>query len=339
MLPYLSTRQAAEDVEAVRQALGGRRIAVYGQSYGTQLAAAYARQHPEGLSALILDGVVDTSLTPNAFWESSARGFETVLQATFAVCARRPLCRADMPQGAGAVYDRLATRLARGPLRVETGTGWLTQAMLRTSTGSALYSPQGRLDLLEDLAQYAHGDPSRLVEGAWIAEGVDPTTWRLLDTGVSYASYFGIQCADGITQTGTDAERGATWVADAAAVGVVLPRMGETVFANDLPCAWWPGTPAPVTPPAPLTLPGVPAIVLTATGDPVTPPWQAAAVAHALADARLIRTIGAGHVTLSDDAPCRYAPVVDLLLHGRLTPGTTICRGVMVPTYWSATRG
>lgn len=333
LLPFLGTRQAAEDLEAVRQALGAPRTVLYGESYGTQLAAAYARQHPEGLSGLILDGVVDTTLTPTAFWRSAARGFEGVLDETFATCSRRPRCRDDFPRSAAATYDALDRQLARAPLRVTGGTGWLTRAMLHTYIGSVLYSPSGRASLLHDLAAYARGDVGPLVEGAWIAEGVDPTTWGLFNTGISYASYFGIQCADGGYYAGTPTERAAAWQADGAAVGADLPRIGATIFDNDLSCAWWPGSPGPHAPPAPLVLPGIPAIVLTATGDPITPHWQGAAVVRSLAEGRLIRTLGGSHVTLSADAPCRYAPVAALLLHDRLPAGTTTCRGLMVPTY------
>lgn len=334
LLPYLGTRQAAEDLEAIRRKLGAEPMVLYGTSYGTQLAAAYARQHPEGLHALILDGVVDTSLSATGFWASAARGFESVLNETLGVCARRAACRRDMPQGARAVYDQLNARLARQPIPVRGGTGLLTQAMLHTYLGSSLYSPVGRANVLRDLANVARGDYASLVEGAWIAEGADPTTWTLTNTGLSYASYFGIQCRDSAYYTGTAGERTAQWTAQGAAIGEQLPRIGRTIFENDLSCAWWPNPPPPAAPPAPLVAVGIPTIVLTATGDPITPHAQGDAVFRSLAEGHLIRTIGAGHVTLSRDAPCSYAPVERLLLHGRLpTEPRTTCPGRFVARY------
>ena len=334
LLPYLGTRQAAEDLEVIRQTLAGEKIALYGTSYGTQLAAAYARQHPEGLSALMLDGVVDTSLSSPAFWASAARGFESVLNETFAICARRAACRRAMPQGASTVYDRLDARLARGPIRVAGGTGLLTQAMLHTYLGSSLYWPDSRATILRDLANVARGDYSSLVEGAWIAEGVDPTTWQLFRTGISYASYFGVQCSDSPSYVGTPAARAAQWNAAGAEVGRQLPRIGESIFLNDLSCAWWPNPPALAAPPTPLVLPGVPTIVLTATGDPITPHTQGEAVFRSLADGHLIRTLGGGHVTLSRSSPCSYAPVERLLLRGTLpTAKQTVCRAPFVTSF------
>ncbi|MGI9186032.1 MAG: alpha/beta fold hydrolase [Gaiellales bacterium] len=334
LLAYLDTRQAAEDLEAIRQALGAERMSLYGTSYGTQLAAAYARQHPEGLRSLILDGVVDTSLSATGFWASAARGFESVLNETLGVCGRRPACRRDMPQGARVVYDQLNARLARQPIRVTRGTGLLTQTMLHTYIGSSLYSAVGRATVLRDLARAARGDYDSLAEGAWIAEGVDPSTWTLLNTGLSYASYFGVQCRDAAYYAGTPSERAAQWTTAGAALGAQLPRIGQSIFEIDLSCAWWPNPPALTAPPSPLVAAGIPTIVLTATGDPITPHAQGDAVFRSLAEGHLIRTIGAGHVTLSRDAPCSYAPVEQLLLRDRLpaAPRTT-CPGRFVAPY------
>ena len=340
LLPHLGTDQAAEDLERIRQRLGSPPMTLYGTSYGTQLAAAYARRHPEGLRGLILDGVVDTSLSAPAFWASAARSFESVLDETLAVCGRRPACQRDMPQGARTVYDQLDARLARGPIRVAGGTGLMTRSLLQTYIASSLYSTGGRADILRDLARVAHGDYARLVEGAWIAAGVDPATWRLLNTGLSYASYFGVQCADSRSYPGTSDERAAQWTAAGDLINRQLPRMGRFVFENDLPCAWWPDPPALAEPPAPLVAAGIPTIILTATGDPITPHTQGEAVFRALAEGHLIRTTGSGHVTLWPDAPCSYAPVEQLLLHHRLpAASTTACPGRLVGPYGRSISG
>jgi pimeloyl-ACP methyl ester carboxylesterase len=55
---FYSTADHAEDLEAVRQALGVDRIAIWGVSYGTKLALAYALAHPEHVERLLLDSIV-----------------------------------------------------------------------------------------------------------------------------------------------------------------------------------------------------------------------------------------------------------------------------------------
>src|ERR671933_2393082 len=54
---FYATRDHAEDIESVRTALGFGKIALYGVSYGTKLALAYALAHPSGVDRLVLDSV------------------------------------------------------------------------------------------------------------------------------------------------------------------------------------------------------------------------------------------------------------------------------------------
>ena len=55
---FYSTAEHAEDLDAVRQALGFDKIALYGVSYGTKLAMAYALAHPSHVERLLLDSVL-----------------------------------------------------------------------------------------------------------------------------------------------------------------------------------------------------------------------------------------------------------------------------------------
>jgi len=55
---FYSTAEHAEDLDAVRQALGFDKIALYGVSYGTKLALAYALAHPDHVERLLLDSVL-----------------------------------------------------------------------------------------------------------------------------------------------------------------------------------------------------------------------------------------------------------------------------------------
>src|SRR5436309_439953 len=56
---FYSTRDHADDIDAVRQALGVDKIALWGTSYGTQLSVAYALTHPSHVDRLLLDSVAD----------------------------------------------------------------------------------------------------------------------------------------------------------------------------------------------------------------------------------------------------------------------------------------
>src|SRR5215212_1875962 len=58
---FYATRDHAEDIEAVRTAIGLGRVGLYGVSYGTKLSLAYALAHPAAVDRLILDSVVPST--------------------------------------------------------------------------------------------------------------------------------------------------------------------------------------------------------------------------------------------------------------------------------------
>src|SRR3954449_1979377 len=56
---HYTTPDSVQDMEAIRAALGVDKLTLFGISYGTELALAYARTYPEHVERLILDSVVD----------------------------------------------------------------------------------------------------------------------------------------------------------------------------------------------------------------------------------------------------------------------------------------
>src|SRR5262245_1276560 len=68
-----TTSVAADDLEAVRRALGYGKIDLYGTSYGATLAQAYLRQYPRSLRSVALDS---SSLPAVRIYDVSARSEE-----------------------------------------------------------------------------------------------------------------------------------------------------------------------------------------------------------------------------------------------------------------------
>jgi len=61
-LTAYTTDAAAEDLEAVRKALGHKKIILFGVSYGTRLALRYLALHPESVEKQILEGVLSPAV-------------------------------------------------------------------------------------------------------------------------------------------------------------------------------------------------------------------------------------------------------------------------------------
>ena len=56
---FYTTPDSVLDMEAIRQQLGVEKLTLFGVSYGTELAVAYARAYPQHVQRLVLDSVVD----------------------------------------------------------------------------------------------------------------------------------------------------------------------------------------------------------------------------------------------------------------------------------------
>jgi pimeloyl-ACP methyl ester carboxylesterase len=105
-----TTEQAARDIEAVRGALGYGRINLWGGSYGSRLAQAYARLFPGSVRALVLDGVA----APDQVVPAGARDAQAALDALFKQCADDAACAKAFPS-LRTEFETLAARLAKAP--------------------------------------------------------------------------------------------------------------------------------------------------------------------------------------------------------------------------------
>jgi pimeloyl-ACP methyl ester carboxylesterase len=137
---------AADDLDAVRAALGVERLDLWGQSYGTYLFTVYARRHPAHVRSLLLSGAYAPDFDP---W---ARDRARALRRGFRLACRRS-GRCD-GRAAIAHLGRLARRLARRPLPYRAnafGRRWRLRAdgAMLASLG---YASAGNPDLYVRLA-------------------------------------------------------------------------------------------------------------------------------------------------------------------------------------------
>jgi pimeloyl-ACP methyl ester carboxylesterase len=326
-----ATRQAAEDLESIRARIGVDRIALYGESYGTELAQAYAAAHPDRVSVLILDGAVDLTRTANAFWSDAATGFGQVLTDTLAACTADPDCHADVADP-DTTYDRLlrqydtADDVSFADPDGVVRTHPLTDAAFESAVDVLLYEPVGRMLIERAVAAFAHDDPvpaARLVDALGSGEGV----------GVSSFAYHAITCADYRVSPSADPHDIQAVEQAGVAAGITSLRTDE-VYTTQYPCLFWSYQPSDATRPAPLTTTPFPVFVLGATADPITPIDQARAIADRLSDGYLIVTTGGSHVSFGRHDECVDGPVLDFLLAGRRPASRSItCDGAVTERY------
>ena len=339
-LPFYGTRQAVADLDTFRQLMGDEKIWLYGESYGTQYAQTYAAAYPDHVSALILDGTVDLTLSGPDYYVGQATAFHNTLVDTLNACTADDLCAADFGGDALAFYDDLSAEIASSPVIVnfplpsgDTTERPFTFSDLEYVASSELYSEGTRLMLLRALASAYQGDLVPLMRLLYIDLALDPETLQPIpDPAYSDAVYYTVECNDYSYYSGTAAERGEALMRAGDALEGTLPYL-SSLFYGDIPCLYWP-TAGEVARPAPLAAADIPTLVLGATADPATPVENGEAVYSRLEDGYLITTQGGAHVIFGRGDACPDEIVTAFLVDGtRPEEREIMCEGIMFTPY------
>jgi pimeloyl-ACP methyl ester carboxylesterase len=129
---YTSTDSAA-DVRDIAVALGYEQVNLYGISYGTRLAQAVMRDHPEIVRSVVLDSVVPIDVSVYAEVSN-----DTALQVLFDGCKADPACNAAYPDLEAVFYD-LVAQLGAEPIMVEVSNP-LGEETFRVPVNGALFT-------------------------------------------------------------------------------------------------------------------------------------------------------------------------------------------------------
>ena len=286
-----TTTVAAGDIEALRQALGGPRLNLYGGSYGTRVAQEYARQHPDAVRSIILDGVVPPGL---ALGSEHSVNLESTLKALLARCADQPACA----EAFGDPYKRLyalrdqarAIPLAvslRDPRTHQPRELKLDESAVAGVARLFAYGPEtaALLPLLVDEA--LKGRPQSLVAQAALV-------YDSLAGMINHGMQLSVICAEDAAQL-SEREEDAELILGNAIVGVTLNQ-----------CAVWPKGPVSKDFNQPLKT-DTPVLLLSGELDPVTPPRYAEQVLATLDKARHLVGQGQGHILLPRGCTPRLA--------------------------------
>ncbi|MBM2616632.1 alpha/beta fold hydrolase [Actinoplanes sp. LDG1-06] len=89
---HADTASMVRDLDALRAALGLRRLTFHGSSYGTLLGQQYAERYPGRVRAIVLESVFDHSLDVRTFVRTQARAEQDAFDEFVAWCARETAC-------------------------------------------------------------------------------------------------------------------------------------------------------------------------------------------------------------------------------------------------------
>jgi pimeloyl-ACP methyl ester carboxylesterase len=306
---FYSTADTVADLDAIRQALGLERWAILGVSYGTYVAERYARVHPDRVTHLVLDSVVEQRDDP--FFVDNLRHAGTILKQ---LCVRGSDCRRVTDDPVGELH-RLVTRTNRRPIR---GHGVTIDGPSLFDTITTLTSFQQEqftvFPRFVHMALRGNPDPLLRVTAAVRASNATPAT--ALSMGLHTATL----CADFPFPWGSaDATQQDRRIALRAATRRLPADLGPfdraTAAGNGVmvTCLRWPQTVvAPAPEPGPL--PAVPILLLAGSWDLSTPMASARAEARRSPTAQLVVLHELGHATILQ--PCTK-PVVQRFFAGK----------------------
>jgi pimeloyl-ACP methyl ester carboxylesterase len=327
-----TTQESVADIDAIRQALGYRKLVLFGMSYGTKVALEYAEAHPSDIEALVLDSVVPTGVQ-DPFSLSSFAAMTPVLSelCSAAACAHitsnpvadlaRLAARMHAHPLKGFVYDGVGRRhrmsMSEAALLSLVYAGDLNpalRALLPAAVQSALrgdYAPMLRLDLLSNGLIPNVPLPHVTADAAG---GVDEALF--VDTTCEEAAFPWQRSAPASTKLSE-----ALGALHALPSSAFYPFDANTEWADGvLPgCSQWPNV-APA-PPVAGPLPQVPTLLLSGAQDVRTPTTNAETLLSRITGAQLLVVPYTGHSVLgSDFSGCAQAAVKSFFAGNAIQP-------------------
>ncbi|MFC5817600.1 alpha/beta fold hydrolase [Nonomuraea harbinensis] len=141
LFDHVDTGSVVRDLDALRAALGDRKLTAYGLSYGTLITQLYAERYPHRVRALALDSTMDHSLRTRAFLDTESRAAQDSFDEFVSWCGRTESC-ALHGRDVRAVWAELLERAGRGELTFpgEPGVPLSRTTLIRQAFG-AFYGP------------------------------------------------------------------------------------------------------------------------------------------------------------------------------------------------------
>ena len=273
-----TTAASARDLEQVRRALRYGPVNLWGGSYGTRLAQAYARAFPASVRSMVLDGVA----APDQVIPAGARDAQAALDGLFAQCAKDAACHKAFP-ALRAEFDALVARLERGgipltlpdPRTAEPVSFTMTAGRFLGTVHNILYAPADarRLPFLIHSASQGRWGPFVARQNLSTDFGMDASMSMLL--------HLAVVCAEDVPRM-TPALLAQDVGQLTKTLAAQIPGMCKTM---NVPAA-------PLAAPTPIE---APALLLSGALDPVTPPHRAASAARYMPRAQQAVVANAGH--------------------------------------------
>jgi pimeloyl-ACP methyl ester carboxylesterase len=307
-----SFRHFADDLEAVRTALGYGPVNLYGLSYGTRAAQHYMRAYPKSVRTAYLGSLVPIDIaTPLPF----ARAAQSALDRTLEACAAEAVCAKAYPD-LEQEFSAVMARLDAGVSVVVPGSDVkapLSRGRVAEYLRYLLYQTDSAADLPWMIHRAYLGDWSSLVDG--ILEHA-----RNFDEGFSSGLFLTLTCSEDVAFL---KERDIAPETDGTFLGDYRVRNQQAA------CARWPTYRLPPRHRRAFRS-DVPTLIVSGDLDPATPLAFTTHAAPGFSRRAEIILHGQGHSGWSDCADRAYT---ELVRSGSEKKIDTICPSTPRPPF------
>lgn len=313
-LANVGTANVARDLDAIRAALGDKKLTYLGYSYGTRIGAEYAEQFPQNVRAMILDGAIDPNADPIQADLDQAAAFQKAFDDFAADCAESDDCPLGTdPAKAVAKFRDLVDPLVDKPAKTTDPRG-LSYSDAIIGTIMALYSPTLWRHLSRGLTELTKGRGDTLLTMAdmYMRRDGEGRYTNATDSRVA------VNCVDQPAITDRD-----KIIEEDRRMRELAPFMSYGEFTGHAPmptCAFWPVP--PTSQPHLVSAPGLPpTLVVSTTHDPATPFQAGVDLAKQLGGA-LLTFDGTQHTVVFQGNTCVDDYATAYLIDGTLpAPG------------------
>ncbi|WP_426170282.1 alpha/beta hydrolase [Microbacterium sp. DWRC1-3] len=293
ILPYITTVNAARDMDLIRAVLGDKQLNYLGYSYGTFLGATYAKLYPEKAGRLVLDGAIDPAVPGLEVGATQALGFESALRAYMQDCLDSGECPFNGTVDE-AMTDLGALLASVDSTPLKSGDGRMLGAdSLMTAIIAALYSQDSWGYLTQALDEALQGDPTSALFLADFYNGRENGTY----TDNSAEAFRAYNCMDYPVEDDPAAE---------AAINAKIAQGAPTIapyWTGPDSCSVWPYPPTGTR--GEIKAEGAgPILVIGTTNDPATPYEWSESLANQLEEGVLITRVGEGHTGYNKGNAC-----------------------------------
>ncbi|MFB7053398.1 alpha/beta hydrolase [Streptomyces vinaceus] len=331
VLPYITTRNEARDIDTIRGVLGEQKLSALGRSYGTYVGAVYSQMFADRTDRFVLDSGVD----PARVWrgmqqvwaEQSVPDFDRWTK--WAAEHNAEFGLGDSAKAVSDTFWALVERADKEPIKFN-GRGWppeVTGDDIRRNARGYAYYPQFFTELFSALKAASEGKPlpsggeaeklqKALTNHDQSAPAAPGASELPADNGT--AVWWSVVCGD----TDTWPRDPGQYAKDAARDKKTYPLFGD-VSSNIKPCAFWH---EPVEQATPMDKEAKNVLIVQNEWDPQTPLTSGQGLHKALKGSRMVTVAGGeGHIAYMQDS-CAAASVNKYLATGELPSEDGTCK-------------